>query len=77
MSEQRISHQLRRHVRHLEHDLRDITARCQPERERRMALEALVGGKYLQLLLDSVLTSGSLPLTTTPVSQMFMIGTIT
>jgi hypothetical protein len=29
-------------------------------------LEALVGGKYLQLLLDSVLTSGSLPLTTTP-----------
>jgi hypothetical protein len=27
-----------------------------------MALEALVGGKYLQLLLDSVLTSVSLPL---------------
>jgi hypothetical protein len=43
--EQRINHQLRRHVRHLEHDLRDITARCQAERERRMALEALVGGK--------------------------------
>jgi hypothetical protein len=42
-----------------------------------MALEALVGGKYLQLLLDSVLTSGSLSLTTTPVSQMFLIGTIT
>jgi hypothetical protein len=41
-----------------------------------MALEALVGGKYLQLLLDSVLTSGCLPLTTTPVSQMFLIGTI-
>jgi hypothetical protein len=41
-----------------------------------MALEALVEGKYLQLL-DSVLTSGSLPLTTTPVSQMFLIGTIT
>jgi hypothetical protein len=55
--EQRISHQLRRRVRHLEHDLRDITARCQAERERRMALEALVGGKYLQLLLDPVLTS--------------------
>jgi hypothetical protein len=35
---------LRRHVRHLEHDLRDITARCQAERERRMTLEALVGG---------------------------------
>jgi hypothetical protein len=45
--EQRISHQLRRRIRHLEHDLRDITARFQAERERRMALEALVGGKYL------------------------------
>jgi hypothetical protein len=28
MPEQRTSHQLRRHVRHLEHDLRDTTARC-------------------------------------------------
>jgi hypothetical protein len=36
---------LRRRIRHLEHDLRDITARCQAERERHMALEALVGGK--------------------------------
>jgi hypothetical protein len=45
--EQRTSHQLRRRIRHLEHDLQDITARCQAERERRMALEALVGGKYL------------------------------
>jgi hypothetical protein len=42
-----------------------------------MALEALVGGKYLQLLLDLVLTSGSQPLTTTPLSQMSLIGTIT
>jgi hypothetical protein len=75
--EQRINHQLRRRVRHLERDLWDITARCQAERERRMALEALVGGKYLQLLLDSVLTPGSLPLTTTPLSQMSLIGTIT
>jgi hypothetical protein len=75
--EQRISHQLRRRVRLLEHDLRDITAHCQAERERRMALEALVGGKYLQLLLDFVLTSGSLPLTTTPLSQMSLIGRIT
>jgi hypothetical protein len=74
---QRISHQLRCRVRHLEHDLRDITARCQAEPERRMALEALVGGKYLQPLLDSVLTSRSLPLTTTPASQMFLIGKIT
>jgi hypothetical protein len=36
---------LRRCVRHLEHDLRDITTRCHAERERCMALEALVGGK--------------------------------
>jgi hypothetical protein len=43
--EQRVNHQLRRRIRHLEHDLRDITARCHAERERRMSLEALVGGK--------------------------------
>jgi hypothetical protein len=43
--EQRINHQLRRRIRHLEHNLWDITARCNAERERRMSLEALVGGK--------------------------------
>jgi hypothetical protein len=43
--EHRINHQLRRRVRHLEHDPRDITTRCHAERERRMTLEALVGGK--------------------------------
>jgi hypothetical protein len=43
--EQRINHQLRRRIRHLEHNLRDITARCNAERERRMSLEALIGGK--------------------------------
>jgi hypothetical protein len=43
--EQRINHQLRRRIRHLEHNLRDITARCNAERERRMSMEALVGGK--------------------------------
>jgi hypothetical protein len=43
--EQRANHQLRRRIRHLEHNLRDITARCSAERERRMSLEALVGGK--------------------------------
>jgi hypothetical protein len=43
--EQRINHQLRHRIRHLEHNLRDITARCNAERERRMSLEALVGGK--------------------------------
>jgi hypothetical protein len=45
MPEQRINHQLRRRIRHLEHDLRDITARCHAEREHRMSLEALIGGK--------------------------------
>jgi hypothetical protein len=75
--EQRINHQLRRRVRHLEHDLRDITARCQDKRERRMALEALVGGKHLHLHLDSTLAPGSLSLTTVPLSQMFLTGTVT
>jgi hypothetical protein len=77
MPEQRINHQLRRRVRHLEHDLRDITARCQAERERRMTLEALVGGKYFQLHPDSALAPGPLFLTTVPLSQMSLIGTIT
>jgi hypothetical protein len=43
--EQRTNHQLRRRIRHLEHNLRDITARCSAKRERRMSLEALIGGK--------------------------------
>jgi hypothetical protein len=45
--EQRINHQLHRRIRHLEHNLRDITARCNAERECRMSLEALVGGKII------------------------------
>jgi hypothetical protein len=48
-AEQRTNHQLRRRIRHLEHDLRDITACCSAEHERRMRLEALVGGKILIL----------------------------
>jgi hypothetical protein len=47
--EQKTNHQLRRRIRHLEHDLLDITARCNAERERRMSLEALVGGKIFTL----------------------------
>jgi hypothetical protein len=43
--EQRTNHQLRRRIRHLEHNLRDITAHCSAERECRMSLEVLVGGK--------------------------------
>jgi hypothetical protein len=42
--EQRANHQLRRRIRHLEHDLQDITARCCAERERRVSLEVLIGG---------------------------------
>jgi hypothetical protein len=45
--EQRTNHQLRRHIWHQEHNLRDITARCSAERERRMSLEALLGGMFL------------------------------
>jgi hypothetical protein len=75
--EQKINHQLRRRVRHLEHDLRYITTRCQAERECRMALEALVGGKHSQLLLDPTLTLGSPPLTTVPLPQKSLTGTIT
>jgi uncharacterized protein YlxW (UPF0749 family) len=48
--EQKTNHQLRRRIRHLEHNLRDITARCSAERERRMNLEALVGGKIFNLI---------------------------
>jgi hypothetical protein len=55
--EQRINHQLRRHVRHLEHDLRDITARCHAERERRMTLEVLVGGRTFIFILTPCLSS--------------------
>jgi hypothetical protein len=40
--EQRTNHQLRRRIRHREHELRDITARCSVERECCMSLEALV-----------------------------------
>jgi hypothetical protein len=43
--EQRINHQRRCRIRHLEHNQRDITARCNAECERRMSLEALIGGK--------------------------------
>jgi hypothetical protein len=75
--EQKINHQLRRRVRHLEHDLRDITAHCQAERERRMALWALVGGKHFHPHLGSMLAPGSLFPTTVPLSQMSLLGTVT
>jgi hypothetical protein len=48
--EQSTNHQLRRRIWHLEHDLRDITARCSAECECRMSLEALVGGKIFILI---------------------------
>jgi hypothetical protein len=48
--EQKTNLQLRRRIQHLEHNLRDITARYSAERERRMSLEALVGGKIFILI---------------------------
>jgi hypothetical protein len=48
--EQRTNHQLRCRIRHLEHDLRDITTRCSAEREHHMSLEALIGGKTFILI---------------------------
>jgi hypothetical protein len=48
--EQRTNHQLRCRIRHLEHNLRDITARCSAERECHMSLEVLVGGKIFILI---------------------------
>jgi hypothetical protein len=50
MPEQKTNHQLRRRIRHLEHNLRDITAHCSVERERRMSFEVLVGGKIFILI---------------------------
>jgi hypothetical protein len=50
MHEQKTNHQLCRRIRHLEHDPQDITTRCSAERERRMILEALVGGKIFTLI---------------------------
>jgi hypothetical protein len=48
--EQRTNHQLRRRIRHLEHDPRDITARCSAERERRMSLEVVICGEIFILI---------------------------
>jgi hypothetical protein len=50
MPELRTNHQLRRRIQHLEHNLRDITAHCSAEREPRMSLEVLVGGKIFILV---------------------------
>jgi hypothetical protein len=43
--EQKTNNQLCRRIQHLEHDLRGITARCSAERERRMNLQAVIGGE--------------------------------
>jgi hypothetical protein len=75
--EQRTNHQLRHRVRHLEHGLRDITARCQAERERRMALEALVGVNISDSFLTSCLHLDFLPLILIPPLQMSLTGTAT
>jgi hypothetical protein len=46
-----------RRVRHLERELRDITARCHAGRECHMTLEALVGGKTSIFILTPRLSS--------------------
>jgi hypothetical protein len=61
----------------LEHGLRDITAHCQAERERRMALEALVGVNVYDFFLTSCPHLDFLPLTSTPLFQMSPTGTTT
>jgi head-tail adaptor len=48
--EHRVNHQLRCRIRHLEHDLRDITARCCVKHERRMSLEVVIGGEIFILI---------------------------
>jgi hypothetical protein len=48
--ELRINHQLRCRIRHLEHDLRNITAHCCAERERHMNLEVVIGGEIFILI---------------------------
>jgi hypothetical protein len=70
MPEQRISHHLRPRIRHLEHNLRDITARCNAEREHRISLEALVGGKITNFIRLPYLIS-NLHLTTVPLFRCF------
>jgi hypothetical protein len=76
--EQRTNHQLRRRIRHLEHNMRDITARCIAECERRMNLEALVGGKILILIRFSCLSFKShIQRESVPFLQMFLTDTTT
>jgi hypothetical protein len=48
--EQRTNHQLCRRIRHLEHDLRDITAHCCAECERRMNLEVVIAAEIFILI---------------------------
>jgi hypothetical protein len=49
-AEQMTNHQLCNRIRHLEHDLRDITVRCCFEREHRMNLEVVIGGEIFILI---------------------------
>jgi hypothetical protein len=48
--EQRTNHQLHRRIRHLEHDLRDISARWCAERGHRMNLEVVIGSEIFILI---------------------------
>jgi hypothetical protein len=50
--EHKTNHQLRRRIRHLEHDLRVASINHWAERERRMRLEVEIGSEILNLVLD-------------------------
>jgi hypothetical protein len=48
--EQKTNHQLCHRIWYLEHDLRGITAHCSAVRERRMNMEAVIGGEIFILI---------------------------
>jgi hypothetical protein len=78
MPEQKTTHQLRRRIRHLEHNLWDITAHCSVEREHRMSLKALVGVRSSSLFESHVLSFRShIQRESIPFHQMFPIGITT
>jgi hypothetical protein len=67
---------LRCRIWHLEHNLRDITSCCSTERERRMSLEVLIGGKIFIFIRFPRLSS-DLTFNNYSFLQMFLIDTTT
>jgi hypothetical protein len=75
--EEKTNHQMCHRIRHLEHNLRDITSRCSAEHKHRMSLEAMVGGKIFILIRFSCLSLRSHIQQTVPFLQMCLTGTTT